>query len=227
MKYRQIVIIFFCAMMIFILSGCSNSQKLSKENTEDLKNSNEIIQLDVETIESQAGDYTFNISLTDFIESFNSHYNKDNDEILLTGLEDWEMYDVVLESNDDNVTTCYVFSEDVDIRALPQLKVNADNTMSGIRQISMCYDMHSYSPETYECYEELCYYALRTMVVDATDDEVKEYTSELLDALDESFTTDKTYYDNDPKYTWGPVGAYPYYVVGKTMELRLIPVSNK
>ncbi len=227
MKCRQIAIVFFCMIMIFILSGCSNSQKVSKENTEDLKNSNEIIQLDVETIEAQAGDITFNISLTDFIESFNSHYNKDKNEILLTGLEEWEMYDVVLDPNDDNVTTCYTFSEDMDMRSLPQLRVSADNTKSGIRQISMCYDIHSFSPETYERYEELCYYALRTMVADATDDEVKAYTFELLDALDESFTTDKTHYNSGPKYTWGPVGAYPYYVVGETMELRLVPVSNK
>ena len=226
MKCRRLVLFLFCVIMAVTLCGCNNSQELSKDHTEESKTNNEIIQLDIDVIKTETGDEAFSISLTDFIESFNSYYNKDNTEIFLRDLKEWQMYDVVPDTNNDIVTTCYAFSEDMDIRALPQLRIYADNTKSGIRQISMCYDIHSFSPETYERYEELCYYVMRTMVPDAADDEVWSYTSKLLEALDESFTTDKTYQAEGPEYIWGKVGAYPYYVVGETMELRLIPTDN-
>ena len=226
MKYRRLVLFLFCVIMAVTLCGCNNSQELSKDHTEESKANNEIIQLDIDVIKTETGDEAFSISLTDFIESFNSYYSKNNSEIFLKGLEEWQIYDAVVDVNNDIVTTCYAFSEDMDIRALPQLRIYADNTKSGIRQISMCYDIHSFSPETYERYEELCYYVMRTMVPDAADDEVWSYTSKLLDALDESFTTDKTYQAEGPEYTWGKVGAYPYYVVGETTELRLIPAEN-
>ena len=226
MKYRRFALLFFCVIMAVTLCGCNNSQELSKDHTEESKTNNAIIQLDIDVIKTETGDEAFSISLTDFIESFNSYYSKNNSEIFLRGLEEWQIYDAVVDVNNDIVTTCYMFSEDMDIRALPQLRIYADNTKSGIRQISMCYDIHSFSPETYERYEELCYYVMRTMVTDATDDEVWSYTSKLLDALDESFTTDKAYQAEEPEYIWGKVGAYPYYVVGETTELRLIPAEN-
>lgn len=226
MKYRQFALLFFCVIMVAVLCGCSSSQELSKDHTEEDKRNNEVIQLDIDVIKIGTDDETFSISLIDFIESFNSYYNKDNTETFLKGLEEWQMYDVVLDTNNGIVTTCYMFSEDMDIRALPQLRIYADNTKSGIRQISMCYDIHSFSPETYERYEDLCYYVIRTMAPDVPDSEVETYTSELQDALDESFTTDKAYQAEEPEYTWGKVGAYPYYVVGETMELRLIPISD-
>ena len=226
MKCRRLVLFLFCVIMAVTLCGCNNSQELSKDHTEESKTNNAIIQLDIDVIKTETGDEAFSISLTDFIESFNSYYNKDNTEIFLRGLEEWQIYDAVVDVNNDIVTTCYAFSEDMDIRALPQLRIYADNTKSGIRQISMCYDIHSFSPETYERYEELCYYVMRTMMTGANDSEVETYTSKLLDALDESFTTDKTYQAERPEYTWGKVGAYPYYVVGETTELRLIPAEN-
>jgi len=226
MKYRRLVLFLFCVIMAVTLCGCNNSQELSKDHTEESKANNESIQLDIDVIKTETGDEAFSISLTDFIESFNSYYSKNNSEIFLKGLEEWQIYDAVVDVNNDIVTTCYAFSEDMDIRALPQLRIYADNTKSGIRQISMCYDIHSFSPETYERYEELCYYVMRTMMTGANDSEVETYTSKLLDALDESFTTDKTYQAERPEYTWGKVGAYPYYVVGETTELRLIPAEN-
>ena len=226
MKYRRLALFFFCVIMSVALCGCRDSRELSKNHTEESKTNNAIIQLDIDVIKTETGEEAFSISLTDFIESFNSYYNKDNTEIFLKGLEEWQIYDAVADANNDIITTCYAFSEDMDIRALPQLRIYADNTKSGIRQISMCYDMHSFSPETYERYEGLCYYVMRTMVTDATDSEVETYTSKLLDALDESFTTDKAYQAEEPEYTWGKVGAYPYYVVGETTEMRLIPAEN-
>ena len=226
MKYRRFALLFFYVIMAVTLCGCNNSQELSKDHTAESKANNEIIQLDIDVIKTETGDEAFSISLTDFIESFNSYYSKNNSEIFLKGLEEWQIYDAVVDVNNDIVTTCYAFSEDMDIRALPQLRIYADNTKSGIRQISMCYDIHSFSPETYERYEDLCYYVIRTMVPDVPDSEVETYTSELQDALDESFTTDKAYQAEEPEYTWGKVGAYPYYVVGETMELRLIPISD-
>lgn len=208
---------------MFVMTGCTDF----KQDKDAFDNNDRTIKLDVEVIDADNGENAFNISLIDFIESFNSCYKKDNDEILLKGLEEWQLYDVVLDKDNGNVTTCYSFSEDVDIRALPQLKVCSDNTKSDIKQISVCYDIHSFSPETYEQYEEMCYYVLRTMITELSDDEVKEYTYKMLEALDESFTTDKTSHDAEQKYTLGPVSVYPYYVVGETMELRVVPAEDQ
>ena len=215
-----------CIITIFLLAGCGDAQNQNKEDSQATNTSN-TVKLDIETIKTDSGSASFNISIEDFIKSFNSYYEKDKGEVLLKDLGKWQMYDVTLDNQGNNVTTCYSFSEDINIRALPQLKVYADNTKSGILQISMCYDMHSFSPETHAMYKELCYYAMKTMMPDASDDKVKERAQKALDSLDESFTTDETSYDYEPVFTWGPIGAYPYYVVGETMELRLIPVANQ
>ena len=115
MKCRRLVLFLFCVIMAVTLCGCNNSQELSKDHTEESKANNEIIQLDIDVIKTETGDETFNISLTDFIESFNSYYSKNNSEIFLKGLEEWQIYDAVVDVNNDIVTTCYAFSEDMDI----------------------------------------------------------------------------------------------------------------
>lgn len=207
---------------LFTISGCDiSSESRSPEAAEPVK-------LDIQVVKSQTGEDAFSFSLEEFIKSFNSFYAAEKGEEYLPEVDKWNMYATGPTIHNSNETMCFAYSQEPAVRAIPQIIIYADSYATEVYQISISYDDHSYSPETYDLYKELTAYTLKTMFPDKKEKEIKEYTDSILAALDESFTTDKTSKDTMPQliYNEGGIGIYPYYVVGELMEVRLIPAAQ-
>ena len=211
-----------CIAILTVMAGCGGEAgETSSGGTA------QPVKLNPEVTVSDKGEETFGISPEDFIKSFNSFYKMDNAEAYLSDIDSWTMYATGPTLHNSNETMCYAYSEEPAVRSIPKLVLYADSFASGIYQISICYDDHSYSPETYELYRELVFYTLRTMFPDKTDKDIKERTETMLKAVDDSFTTDKESANIMPELTYSEngIGLYPYYVVGELMEVRIIPVE--
>lgn len=201
-----------CMIVSITVSGCSSvsDKALPSERCEPVK-------LHVETISTDKGEKAFSISLEDFIKSFNSFYEADNGNRYLGEADQWMMY-----------ASCYIYSEEPASRVFPQIMIYADSRVSEIYQISLCYDDHSYRPETYDIYKELTFYALWTIFPDKSAEEINALSEKMLTAVEDSFTTDKEAANHTLEMTYreGGIGIYPYYVVGELMEIRIVPASE-
>ena len=222
--------VFLCVMMTGVLAGCGTTDKEVEDNGSK-KAAAEVLKLDVNSVKNDSGEQVFNISLEDFIESFNGVYAKGNDAEEkddsaghLGTVDKWQMYTDSPAVGNHKETTLYVYSQEPEVRSVPQIKIYADSSKSGIYQISLAYDDHSYSPQTYEMYKELCIYTLIVMCGGKTEEEIMDLTEDVLAAVDESFTLEKDEAAvNDPIYADAVIEIYPYYVAGDTMEIRIVP----
>lgn len=223
-----VTVVLSCLMTIFLFAGCSDVQRA--EDVEDLKpNNSDVIELNIKIIETDSGIEAFDICTEDFINSFNSYYAKDKGSDYLEEIYKWKMFATAPMLNNTKETMMYVFSQEPEARSMPQIKIYADSPKSSIYQVSMCYDDHSYSPETYAIYEELCYYTLKTVFPDKSKKEINELNKRLLLELDRSYTPDQTAVNKIPdiKYSENGIGVYPYNVAGDTIELRFAPLDQE
>lgn len=220
------VVAILCVALLMMLGGCAS--KSAEDMNEHKDETLEPVKFDVQIVKTDTGEDAFSISMEDFIESYNSFYAKDNGEGYLGDVDEWQMFASGPTFHNANETTCYTYSEDLSVRAIPQMKIYADSPNSGIYQISLAYDDHSYSIETYDMYEEMCFYAMRTLFPDESDKEIKNRCELMMKAVDESFTLDKQEAEEMPEltYQYNGVGMYPYYLVGKMMEIRIVPAES-
>ena len=222
--------VFLCVVMAGVFSGCGTIDKEVEDNGSK-KAAAEVLKLDVSSVKNDSGEQVFNISLEDFIASFNGAYAKGNDVEekaestgYLGAVDKWQMYTDSPAIGNHKETTLYVYSQEPEVRSVPQIKIYADSSKNGIYQISLAYDDHSYSPQTYEMYRELCVYTLTVMCGGKTEEEIVALTEDALAAVDESFTLEKAEAAvNDPIYADAVMEIYPYYVAGDTMEIRIVP----
>lgn len=224
LKLISVLAVLLCVVIAGLLAGSGSADKETEGDASEAS-SEEVIELNIESAKNDSGNQAFNISLEDFIASFNSHYAKDTNAEYLGSIDQWQIIPespTVYASKD---TSCYIFSQEPDIRSVPQLKVYADSTKTGIYQISLAYDDHSYSPETYDMYRELCMYTFMVMCPEMTKDELSTLIDDILSSVDESFTYEKPtdgaaagsiYKDKN-------VEVFSYNVAGDTMEVRIAP----
>lgn len=221
-KRTALIASIICLISLLTISGCGTSQESKSPKASDP------VALDIQVVKSQTGEDAFNFSLEDFIKSFNSFYAAEKEEEYLPEVDKWNMYATGPTVHNSNETMCFAYSQEPAVRAIPQIIIYADSYATEIYQISISYDDHSYTPETYALYKELTAYTLKTLFPDKKDKEIKKYTDNILTALDESFTVDKASKDTIPQLTYNEdgIGIYPYYVVGELMEVRMVPAAQ-
>lgn len=232
-RNKPVILTFMCMLMLIVFCGCHNNTADDITDGEktagsDIEQSNPV-KLDIDIIQTETGENALSISIEDFIKSFNSFYAKDNGTGYLGDVDEWQMFAAGPTFYNPNETTCFIYSEDMSVRSIPQMKVYADSIASGIYQISLSYDDHSYSIETYDMYEEMCFYTIRTIFPNETDKEIKEICELMLNAVDESFTLDKQDAEKMPElisYQKDGIGMYPYYVVGEMMEICIVAIGD-
>lgn len=225
-KHPKLIIVMgalVCIVIIGLLAGCGDADIEDKGDITEADPA-EVIKLDIESVKNDLGDQVFNISMEEFISSFNSLYAKDNSSGYLGDIDKWQMYTAAPTLGSTKEMMLYIFSQEPEARSVPQIKIYADSPRSSIYQISIAYDDHSYSPETYDMYRELLHYTLKTMMPDKSDKYLAGLAEALLIAVDESFTTESsTASHNEAAYGNEIMEIYPYYVAGDTMEVRLVP----
>ena len=217
-------------MSLLMLFACSDKGSMEKPQESGVQEAHgKIVTLDVGAMENEAGQIVFNVSIDDFMESFNSIYRSNgNGEDFLPPLHEWPFYNT-MAIHADNEVLCHHYSEDESIRAIPKISVFTPVTDDAVQQVIVSYDDHSYSIPTYEMYEELCFYTMKTMLPDMTDDEITALCSRVNTMADENIT-DVPYSSKAAPcalYHKGGIGIYPYYCIGEELRFCIIPVTEK
>lgn len=241
----------FCIVMVAMTAGCAKREDMEKyadpgqsgavqENDGEAAeyNRDEIKRIDIAIVETQQGERAFSMTPKDFIKSYNNFYRAEqgeaeNSDQYLAPVQDWQSYTAAPTVHMTHETNCYLYSEDETVRSLPVLMIYADGGSSPVQQISVSYDEHSYSPQTYALYEEMCFYTLQVMLPERDREKVTTLRDTVLAAAEESFTTDQSASGSLPAFLYyvensngeGGVGVYPYFVVGQSEEVRIIPIS--
>lgn len=221
-------IVLLSILLFPILFSCSDKEKLEQNQESRVQKENEVVVLDVETFENENHQLLFNISIKDFIKSYNSFYSRQHDKDYLPPVYEWPFYNT-MAIHSDNETLCYHFSEDESIRAIPKISVFVPVNDDAIQQIMISYDDHSYSIPTYEMYEAMCIYTLKTMMPDLEDDEATKLCNQVNTLADENISN-VSYSSNIVPcalYYKEGVGVYPYYCIGEELRFCIIPVTEE
>lgn len=157
----------------------------------------------------------FNFSVAKYVEQYNKYYEKDY------GVK----YLVPTPAKDDD---SYGFKEDEKIFSLPELGISSKGSDNKVRQITITFDWHSYSDALIKKHENMSFYALKVVLPDMKDNEIKEIYSKAMD-IGYNNPRDEWYNQNAVPYALfykGNVGIYTYFSLGQSQFFCIIPVTK-
>lgn len=202
---------------------------LEQERSEEiLKEKAEKKTLNIEIMENRPGELVFQIGMDEFIDSFNGCYWADKGERYLLPSWQWRSYVYDKSVHSSHKTCRYHYSRDESILPLPTITVYAPSNADYIQEITVNYDAHSSFDQMYAIYEELCYYTLKVMFPDISDDQIRELYTTLNGLAFEHDTNIKYTSESVPcaLYYRGNIGLYPYFAWGEDVHLCIIPVTQ-
>lgn len=199
------------------------------QSKETLKQEVEIKKLDIKVLNNREDELVFSVSIDDFIDSYNGFYRNDKNANYLLPSSRWstDIYDKAIHSNHE--TIYYNFTEDEKKWLLPTISVYVPANGDYIQEITLNFDDHGYTAEMYELYEEICFYTIKVLFPDFTDDKIIELYTVLNNLAYDNFTTVK--YTSESVscalYHKDGIGLYPYFADGELLHLCIIPVTQK
>lgn len=100
-----------------------------------------------------------------------------------------------------------------------------------IQEVCLNYDEHSYSEATYALYEEMCYYTLKVFLPELSEDEIISLYKEVNEIGEKHiFPHENGYTNQSIPYAIlykDSVGIYPYFAVGESLHLCIIPINDE
>lgn len=204
------------------------------EETEPLEETQpqiEIKDLDIAVMENRENELVFDVSIDDFIDSYNSFWNQDHDWTYLKPSSEWQwyLYDTAIHSSYE---TFYVyFTEDDQIYPQSTVSVYVPSNGNYIQEITINFDEHSYSESGYEQYKQICFYTLKVFFPDFSDDSIMDLCMEAITLGNENVFTSDEWYSSDSVpcalfYKDG-IGVYPYFAIGDWEHFCIIPVAQE
>lgn len=204
------------------------------EETEPLEETQpqiEIKDLDIAVMENRENELVFDVSIDDFIDSYNSFWNQDHDWTYLKPSSEWQwyLYDTAIHSSYE---TFYVyFTEDDQIYPQSTVSVYVPSNGNYIQEITINFDEHSYSESGYEQYKQICFYTLKVFFPDLSDDSIMDLCMEAITLGNENVFTSDEWYSSDSVpcalfYKDG-IGVYPYFAIGDWEHFCIIPVTQE
>ena len=157
----------------------------------------------------------FNFSVAKYVEQYNKYYEKDYGKKYLIPTPDKEV-------------DSYGFKEDEKLFSLPELGISSKGSGNEVRQVTITFDWHSYSDTLYKKHEKMSFYALKVVLPDMKDDEIKEIYSKAMD-IGYNNPRDKWYDQNEAPYALfyrENVGIYTYFSLGQSQFFCIIPVTK-
>lgn len=208
-----------------------NADIEENHSQKDLQQETEIKELKIDVLNNREDELVFSISIGDYINSYNSYYQAAKNVSYLTPSTEWRsnIYDKTIHSNHETIR--YNFTEDPKVWPLPTISVYAPTNGEYIQEVALNFDDHSYTEEMYDLYTEMCFYTLKVFFPELKDDEVTElYTTLNSLAYSNIFPKERGYKNGavpcDLYYKDG-IGLYPYFAVGESLHLCIIPVTEK
>lgn len=219
-----------------IESGTREDTNDRYENEEPEDQADKILQqkaevkaLNIEVMDNREDELVFSCSIDDFIDSYNGFYWKENKVRYLLPSSQWRSYPLDTAIHSNHETIYYYFTQDEQIWSLPTLSVSVPTNGDFIQEITLNFDDHSYTEAMYDLYEEMCFYAIKVLFPDLTDDRIIELYTTLNHLAYDSVTSVKYTSESVPcaLYHKDGIGVYPYFAVGECMHICVIPVTQE
>ena len=222
----------FDEQILLYYDGTTQRQSLTIETEPTMTQPEvEIHQLDISVVENRENELVFDISMDDFIESYNSLYFRDKGREYLLPKSEWRKitYDDAIHS--DHETILLEFTIDERIWSQPTITVYVPTNGDYIQEITVNFDEHGYSESFYAEFEELCFYTLKVLFPDMPDKEIIAFYEEA------NHLGNMNVFLNEDGYKKGcvpcvlyhkdGVGIYPYFAIGEWVHLCIIPVTQE
>ncbi len=223
---RSKIIVTTAAVLILIAAAlCATIFCNKKQEPAEINSGEGSVVFNAEETENSI--LHFSAAPYEFINAFNKAYKTDKGTDFLPAISEWTASDYT--ESDGRETALYTFSREPDIWSLPTVSVYSFLDDDYIREISLNFDDHSYSPNLFNQYEELCYYAIKAIMPDLSGDEIKAIYQDLNQKAYDFITTTPYSLNVSPSiiYYKDSIGLYPYFAIGERMRLCIVPVTNE
>lgn len=215
--------------ILLYFDGTTQCQYLSGQ-TEPMK-MQETKKLDISVIENRENELVFDVSINDFIESYNHLFSRDKGKAYLRPESAWRKFTYDDAIHSDHETSLLEFSADEQIWSQPTITVYVPTNADYIQQITVDFDEHGFSESFYAEFEELCFYTLKVFFPDLPDEEIIALYEEA------NYLGNVNVFLNEDGYQKGCVpyvlyykdgiGIYPYFAIGEWVHLCIIPVTQE
>ena len=222
----------FDEQILLYFDGTTQRQTLTDETEQtEAQPEVEILELDISVIENRKNELVFDISVDDFIESYNSLYFRDKSREYLLPKSEWRKFTYDDAIHSDHETSLLEFTVDERIWSQPTITVYVPTNGDYIQETTVNFDEHGYSESFYAEFEELCFYTLKVFFPDMPDNEIIALYEEA------NHLGNMNVFLNEDGYKKGCVpcvlyhkdgiGIYPYFAIGEWVHLCIIPVTQE
>lgn len=188
-----------------------------------------IQNLDINVMENRKNELVFDISIDEFIGSYNSYWIPDHGCTYLSPSSEWKwyLYDTAIHSDYETFYVC--FTEDDRIYPQSTVSVYVPSNKKYVQELTINFDEHSYSESGYEQYKQMCFYTLKVFFPDLTDETILNLCTETITLGNQHVFTSEEWYSSDSVpyvlFHKDGIGVYPYFAIGDWERFCIIPVT--
>ena len=188
--------------------------------------------LDVGVQKNDNDELVFDVSLDDFIASYNGYYWQDNEACYLRLLDEWQVSALDNTVESAYPVTQYTHRAEDNVWTLPVMNVMVPESGEDIQQVNLTYDEHSYSEEYYALFEKDCYYTLKVFYPDLSDEQLTAlYEAVNQGAYDNTFPSSQQYRTGSAQlpamlYYRDGIGVFGYFAIGAPVHFCVVPVDD-
>lgn len=191
----------------------------------------ELVKLNISVIENRVDEWAFDISLEEFINSFNSFYLYDRQKDYLLPREQWRVLAREKGVHSNYAALLYEFTVDARVWSQPTISAYIPSTGEYLLGATVNFDDHGYSESFYKEYEMLCYYTLKVFFPDMPKDEIISLYTTINSLGGENIIMDSDGYRNGVVppvlYYADGIGVYPYFARGEWEHFCIIPITEE
>lgn len=211
------------------VKAVAKSMRLLADKMKEIAKEEAGRELEIGIVENRAGEFVFTFSIDDFIGRYNSIYEADRGNSYLAPSWEWRAYNYDRAIHSDYGCSYYNYSKDESILPFPTISVYTPLGRDCVHEITLNFDDHSYTEPLFKAYEDMCFYTLRTLLPDLSDDEIVTLYTTLNDLAYEHLTTVNYTSESVPYavYYRGNVAVYPYFSIGESLHLCIIPAAQQ
>lgn len=191
----------------------------------------ELVPLEIAVKTVHGNEALFTATAEDFLQSFNSLFERDFGSSYFSPLMEWESRDYSAGIHSRYPTMQFHFSEDENVYSLPTVTVYTPMEERCIQEITINFDEHSYTEAGYERYKQLCFYTLKVFFPTLSEEAVSQLCDQVIALGNQHVFASDAWYGSGAVpcalfYRDG-VGIYPYFAIGDWQRLCVIPVTDE
>lgn len=203
----------------------------SSDGNHILEQEAELVELHIEVMNHRENELVFSISADDYVASYNGYYWRDNHVRFLLPSSKWKSWSEDTAIHSAHRTRYYQFTADEKIWSLPTITVYVPIDGDYIQEITLNYDWHSHTESLFKQYEQMCFYTLKVFFPELSDEEIIDLYTEIIDIGYENVFPSDAWYSSDSVpcafYYKGGIGIYPYFAIGSSERLCIIPITEE